>query len=123
MSTEAPRMDLEVREDAVVARLTGEIDMASAAGLSEQLHAAAVDNRTECLVCDLSSVGYLDSSAIEMLFQLHGALGRRGTDLIVVAPPASCAERLLTLVRLDEVGEVCRSVDEALGACARQVAG
>jgi anti-anti-sigma factor len=121
MSSELP-LDIEVREDAVVARPRGEIDMASAEPLRARLASVAHDEDTECLVVDLAAVSYLDSSAVEMLFQLHGQLERHGIDLVVVAPPASRAERLLSLVRLDEVGEVCRSVDDALAACARETA-
>ena len=64
------------------------------------------------------SVDYIDSSGIELLFRLHGALAADGSELIVVAPPGSNAARLLGLVAMTDIGEVRPSLAEALDRCA-----
>ena len=60
---------------------------------------------------------YIDSSGIELLFRLHAALAGDGVELIVVAPPGSNAARLLGLVAMADIGEVRRSLAEALDRC------
>ena len=102
---------------AIVARLAGDVDMAVTPELMDDLLAAVDEHGAGCLVIDLGAVDYIDSSGIELLFRLHGALTAYGADLIVVAPPGSSAERLLGLVALSEIGEVRASLDEALQTC------
>ena len=104
--------------EALVARLRGDVDMAVTPELGEALLAAVDEHGAGCLVVDLGSVDYVDSSGIELLFRLHAALTAGGSDLIVVAPPGSNAARLLGLVAMSDIGEVRRSLAEALDRCA-----
>ena len=92
--------------------------MAVTPELEAALLAAAEQHSAGCLVVDLGAADYIDSSGIELLFRLHAALGADGADLIVVAPPGSNAARLLGLVALADIGEVRRSLAEALDRCA-----
>ena len=110
--------DTEPLPDALVVRLRGDVDMAVTPELGEALLAAVEEHAAGCLVVDLGSVDYVDSSGIELLFQLHEALSADGPDLIVVAPPGSNAARLLGLVAMSDIGEVRRSLAEALDRCA-----
>jgi anti-anti-sigma factor len=103
--------------DALVVRLRGDVDMAVTPDLGQALLAAVQEHAAACLVVDLGSVDYVDSSGIELLFRLHEALTAGETDLIVVAPPGSNAARLLGLVAMSDIGEVRRSLDEALDRC------
>ncbi len=103
--------------DALVARPHGDIDMAVTPDLKVALVQAVAEHSAGCLVVDLSSVEYIDSSGIELLFRVHGALSGDGVELIVVAPPGSGAARLLGLVALDDVGEVRPSLAAALDTC------
>ena len=64
----------------VVARLTGEVDMTNAAYIGDEL-TKAVPNEALGLVIDLTGTRYLDSAAIELLFELARKL----------APPAPAA--------------------------------
>jgi anti-anti-sigma factor len=102
---------------ALVARPGGDIDMAVTPGLQAELLDAVREHAAGCLVVDLGEVEYIDSSGIELLFRLHGALAADGTELVVVAPPGSGAARLLGLVALGEIGEVRPSLAEALETC------
>ena len=102
---------------ALVARPQGDIDMAVTPALQAELVEVVARHSAGCLVVDLSSVEYVDSSGIELLFRLHGALSGDGVDLIVVAPPGSGAARLLGLVALDDIGDVRPSLAAALDTC------
>jgi anti-anti-sigma factor len=104
--------------DALVARLRGDVDMAVTPELGQALLAAVDEHSAGCLVVDLGSVEYVDSSGIELLFRLHEALTADAHDLIVVAPPGSNAARLLGLVAMSDIGDVRRSLAEALDRCA-----
>ena len=109
--------DTDVLPDALVARPLGEVDMAVTPELTAGLLAAVEEHGPDCLVVDLGSVEYLDSSGIELLFRVHGATAGDGVDLIVVAPPGSNAARLLGLVAMGDIGEVRESLDQALDRC------
>jgi anti-anti-sigma factor len=103
---------------ALVARPLGDIDMAVTADMQAELLAAVGEHGAGCLVADLGAVDYIDSSGIELLFRLHGALAAGSVDLIVVAPAGSSAARLLGMVALDDIGEIRGSLAEALQTCA-----
>ena len=111
------RFDTGALPAALVARPDGDIDMAVTPHLMAELLAAVRGHSAGCLVIDLDEVEYIDSSGIELLFRLHGALSGDGVDLIVVAPPGSGAARLLGLVALDDIGEVRPSLAAALDTC------
>ena len=102
---------------ALVARPLGDVDMAVTPALRDDLLAAVDEHGAGCLVVDLGAVEYIDSSGIELLFRLHGALAADDTELIVVAPPGSTAARLLGLVALSDIGEIRSSLAEALQTC------
>lgn len=103
---------------ALVARPRGDIDMAVTPELKDELVAGVGEHGANCLVVDLGAVDYIDSSGIELLFRLHGALSAGSVELIVVAPPGSSAARLLGMVALSDIGEIRGSLEEALQTCA-----
>jgi anti-anti-sigma factor len=84
---------------------------------------AVAEHSAGCLVVDLGGVEYIDSSGIELLFRLHGALTGDGVELIVVAPDGSPAARVLGLVALSDIGEVRPSLEAALDTCAEPEGG
>ena len=103
---------------ALIARPVGDVDMAVTPDLQARILDAVSKHAAGCVVVDLGAVEYIDSAGIELLFRLYGALAGDGADLIVVAPPASRAERLLGLVALSDIGEICASLTDALRTCA-----
>ena len=109
--------DTDVLPEALVARPRGDVDMAVTPDLATGLLAAVDQHGPGCLVIDLGSVDYMDSSGIEMLFRVHAATTDDGVALIVVAPPGSNAARLLGLVAMGDIGEVRESLDQALDRC------
>ena len=102
---------------ALVARPTGDVDMAVAPALRDELLAAVGEHAPGCLVIDLGGVDYIDSSGIELLFRVYGGLAADAVELIVVAPPGGNAARLLGMVALDDIGEIRGSLAEALQTC------
>ena len=102
---------------ALIARPSGDVDMAVTSAILDELLAAVGEHEAGCLVIDLGGVEYIDSSGIELLFRVHGSLTGESVDLIVVAPQGSSAARLLGMVALADIGEIRGSLGEALQTC------
>lgn len=117
--TVEPRLDADVRDEALVVCPAGDIDLANADLVREGVLALIERHQPRCVVLDLTQVDYLDSSGIELLFRLNQALAGGAVDLSVVAPDGSRAARVLRLVALEDVGEVRTSLDAALDDCRR----
>jgi anti-anti-sigma factor len=96
-----------------VATVAGEVDATNAAMVSNELTGAVSGARA--LVIDLSHARYLDSAAIEVLFDLSRRLKRRRQQLRLVVPRRSPLRRLLTLIDLGSVAALHDTLD---GACA-----
>ena len=116
MMSDLARLSLESEGDVELARVAGEVDASNVDDLSRRL-LSSVSNKARGLVLDLTETSYIDSSGIELLFRLHAALAADGVELIVVAPDGSNAARLLGLVAMSDIGEVRRSLAEALHRC------
>src|SRR3954469_20983766 len=99
-------------EDIVVARITGEIDLASAETVGAEL-AGAVPNRALGLIVDLSGTSYLDSSGVSLVFELAERLRRRQQQLRLVVPEDAPLLRVLRIVKAADVVPITGSVDEA----------
>ncbi len=98
----------------VVARLSGEVDMTNAARVRDQL-LDAVPNDVLALVVDLGECRYLDSAAIEVVFDLTRRLGRRRQELRLVVPDSSPLGRVLVLTDVHSVAPVHATLESALG--------
>jgi len=104
---------VERRGGNVVAHLSGEIDMTNAAYLREQL-LDSMPNDALALVIDISGCRYLDSAAIEVLFDLSRRLSRRRQELRLVMPPGSPLKRVIELTDVATAAPVHDSLDSAL---------
>jgi anti-anti-sigma factor len=104
---------VERRGASVVAHVSGEIDMTNAAYLREQL-LDSMPNDALVLVIDISACRYLDSAAIEVLFDLSRRLGRRRQELRLVMPPSSPLKRVIELTEIGTAAPVYESLDTAL---------
>jgi anti-anti-sigma factor len=104
---------LEQRDARVVARLTGEVDMSNAPYVRDQL-LASIPNDALALVIELGGCRYLDSAAIEVLFDLSRRLGRRRQQLRLVVPAESPLRRVLELTEVHTAAPVHESLDSAL---------
>jgi anti-sigma B factor antagonist len=110
-------LDIEEREGAVVATISGEIDLSNAATL-ERAMLDAVPNTASGIVVDLSAVSYLDSAGIRMLGEMAERLRWREQRLAVVAPEGSRVRGVITMAGArDVVG-----LEETADAARRRVA-
>jgi anti-sigma B factor antagonist len=103
-----------IGEDGIpVVRLEGELDTVRAPEVRRELMSAAT-NRDSGLVVDLTDAVYLDSAAVNVLFELADGLGARQVQMAVVVPEGGLVERVITLVDLGSVVRLHRTVDEAI---------
>lgn len=82
----------------VVIWLEGEIDLANAAAVDDEIRAALDDESR--IVIDLSLTDYIDSAGLRLLFSLARSLGQR---LSIVLPEDSPLRRVVTMVGLPQV--------------------
>jgi anti-sigma B factor antagonist len=104
---------IERHSGTVVARLSGEVDMTNASLVRDRL-LDAVPNDVLALVVDLEGCRYLDSAAIEVIFDLSRRLARRRQDLRLVVPETSPLGRVLVLTDVNSVAPVHATLEGAL---------
>jgi anti-anti-sigma factor len=101
------------RDDVVVARLIGEVDLSNAGVVGDQL-ASAVPNRALGLVLDLGATSYLDSSGVSLVFDLADRLRKRQQQLRLVVPDGAPLRRVLAIVDPGDALPIVESVDTAV---------
>jgi anti-anti-sigma factor len=111
--TTSAEIAVEQRDSSIVAHLSGEVDMTNSQYVANEL-AGSVPNDAAALVVDLSHTRYLDSAAIELLFDLARRLRRRRQALRLVLPASSPLKRVLELTEIAAVAPVHESLDQAL---------
>jgi anti-anti-sigma factor len=97
--------------NALVAHVTGEIDMGSTV-------IGATPNEAQGVVLDLSEVDYLDSAGIYVIYGMRASLQARGQALILIIPARSPVHDALRLSGAERPGEVAEAVEDALQALA-----
>lgn len=106
---------IDRRGDVVVARVTGELDLAGAPATGESM-AESVATSARGLVVDFSQLEFIDSSGVAMLFTLARRLGGSRQQLRVVAPSGSPVARVLSIVEFSRAAPIHEDVDEAVAA-------
>jgi stage II sporulation protein AA (anti-sigma F factor antagonist) len=101
------------RGQALVATVTGEVDLSNAEGIRTAI-SEAIPNGKQAVILDLSQLDYLDSAGIQLIYQLREDLRARGQDLRLVIPPGSPATDALRLAGVQRHLETSATVDEAL---------
>ena len=107
------QLETEARGDVIIARVTGELDLAGAPATGEAI-GEAVPTSARALVVDFSELEFIDSSGIAMLFNLARRLGGRRQQLHVVAMASEPVARVLEIVEFDRAAPVHGSLDAAL---------
>jgi anti-sigma B factor antagonist len=108
-------VQMTVAPSALVAHVTGEIDMSNA----EEIGATVIrgtPNDAHAVVLELSKVDYLDSAGIYVIHGMRASLQARGQVLILVIPPGSPVHDALRLSGADRPGEIVETLDDALKA-------
>lgn len=113
------RVQIEQRDgdDVVVARLSGELDIAGAEPVGKRI-AEAVPSSARGVVVDMTELDFIDSSGISMLFSLARRVGSRRQELRVVAPAGRPVARVLEIVEFQRAAPVHADVDSAVAGIA-----
>ena len=80
----------------VTATLYGDLDLANRHDVEQALR-ESVPADVATLVLDLTHVGFLDSSAVQMLFELHRDMERARGQLLLAMSPDAPARRSIEL--------------------------
>ncbi|MDP9135821.1 MAG: STAS domain-containing protein [Actinomycetota bacterium] len=97
----------------IVARVEGELDMSNCSYVRDEL-TRSVPADCDGMVVDLSETVYLDSAAIELLFELARRLGRHRQELRIAMPDDSPLRRVLELTDVRAVAPVHPTVAVAV---------
>ncbi|HET6865702.1 MAG TPA: STAS domain-containing protein [Solirubrobacteraceae bacterium] len=106
-------VQITLARHALIARLSGEIDMSTAEEMGATV-IGATPNEASGVVLDLAAVEYLDSAGIYVIYGMRASLQARGQSLILVIPPESPVHDALRLSGAERPGEVADTVDAAL---------
>ncbi len=110
-------LDIEERGEVVVAHVTGELDLAGAPQTGERI-AEAVPTSARGLVVDMSTLEFIDSSGVAMLFGLVRRLSSRRQELRVVAPRGRPVARVLEIVEFERAAPIRADVEAAVAEIA-----
>jgi anti-anti-sigma factor len=97
----------------IVARMPVEVEITQAPVLRGQL-IQALENRDLGLVVDLTATEYLDSSGVNMLFEIGEGLAARQLRIAVVLPQGGLVERVVSIVDLGSAIPIHRDVESAV---------
>ena len=115
--SELTQVEIEQRDDVVVARLTGELDISAAESTGRKI-ADAVPSSASGVVVDMSRLEFMDSSGVSMLFALARQVASHRQQLVVVAPEGRPVSRVLQIVEFGRAAPVREDVDAAVTAIA-----
>jgi anti-anti-sigma factor len=110
-------LQIRTRDGVVIIKVTGEVDMSNA----NDLRGAIIDatpNDSLGLVLDFTSLAYIDSAGIHLLYRLADSLRARGQTLRVVIPPGSPASDMLRLAGVQRHVDVVAELEEGVRAVA-----
>ena len=110
-------VEIEERDDVVVARLSGELDISVAEPTGRKI-AESVSSSALGVVVDMSALEFMDSSGVSMLFNLARQVGSHRQQLRVVAPAGRPVSRVLEIVEFGRAAPVDADVDSALAEIA-----
>jgi anti-anti-sigma factor len=104
-----PQIEVVVRQHGttIVAEVSGEIDLASCEVLQRHL-SDAFSSAPESIVVDLAAVEFMDSTAIQVLFNA-AARAREHDVRLVVVRPTGAAGTVLDLCQLSQLVPVVES--------------
>ena len=111
-------LEIEERGDVVIARVTGELDIAEAAVTGDRM-IEALPSEARGLVVDFTRLEFIDSSGIAMLFQLVRQVSARRQELHVAAVPGGPVARVLEIVEFGRAAPVHEDLDSAVAAVER----
>jgi anti-anti-sigma factor len=106
-------VQITLERHALIARLSGEIDMSNAEEMGATV-IGATPTESSGVILDLSAVEYMDSAGIYVVYGIRASLQARGQSLILVIPAEAPVHDALRLSGAERPGEIAETVDEAL---------
>ena len=106
---------LELAGEVAVMILRGEIDVATRPEIEQALR-AQFPAEAAAMVLDLTDVTFLDSSAVQMLFELHEDLGRSRRAMALVLAPGALPRRSIEICDGNGVLDLHPTREDALRA-------
>jgi anti-sigma B factor antagonist len=104
MATDLPSFELGVHtgEERVTFTPRGELDLATAPDMEQQVLSACREGR-RVVVVDLRELTFMDSTGVRTIVAAHQVAEEAGTDLRVVRPPReSAVSRVIEISGIDE---------------------
>jgi stage II sporulation protein AA (anti-sigma F factor antagonist) len=106
-------VQIEIKGETMIAKLIGELDHHSAAGIREEIDNSAELNMPSMLILDFEKISFMDSSGIGLVLGRYRNLSKRGAEVKVigVSPQIykvmklSGIERLMQLEQLNQEEE------------------
>jgi anti-sigma B factor antagonist len=103
-----------MKQRPAVTILTGELDLQASRSLGQRLNEEVGAGVTAAdVILDLSTVSFIDSSALGVIVQADQRLGRQGRGLAVIAPPGSAVATLVEMTHVDRALRLATTRDEA----------
>ncbi|HVW41820.1 MAG TPA: STAS domain-containing protein [Amycolatopsis sp.] len=99
------RVEAEVRGDTACITISGEIDLANANLVQDQIH-AAITNDVTIVMLDLSGLDYLDSAGLRVLFTLADRLRVLQMGLELLVAPQSAVRKAVELSGLEPLARL-----------------
>jgi anti-anti-sigma factor len=107
-------VDVTVDDGSVRIAVSGEVDLANATAVEDEI-VAAITNQVASVSVDLGAVDYMDSAGMRILFSLASRLAGLQIALEVVAPVGSSARRLIEVSGLAPLVALHPPMDRAAG--------
>lgn len=92
-------------DEAVRIRIAGEIDLANATDVQDEINAVVTNDATK-VVLDLTDLEYLDSAGLRVLFTLAERLRVLQMGLDLVVPPGCPVRRVVEMSGLEPVARL-----------------
>jgi anti-anti-sigma factor len=106
-------VQFDSHERAVVARITGDVDLSNAGEIETAL-IGAIPNHSLALVLELSDVDHLGSAGIQLIYRIRADLNARGQSLQLVIPRRSVAHDALRLAGVSRHIQLAESIEDAI---------
>jgi anti-anti-sigma factor len=113
----SPHIEMAARDGIAIAEIGGEIDMTNAAEVAETLLDSAA-RQPVGLIADLTSLRYLDSGGVRMLFKVAEQLVVSRRRFALVVPESAPLNKLIKITGLHEAATIGASVDACRAAMA-----
>jgi anti-anti-sigma factor len=107
------RIEVRNAPDRIVLCLHGELDLASAPQLAQEIENAAADATTTMVVLDLKELRFVDSTGLRIVLAANERAQERGQEFALTRGSQQ-VERLLSITGVDEHLKIIASPDELL---------